>query len=242
MNGRHGLTLLNGLGDNNRQVESNRYYFGMNSEEQVQEAVEAIEWIQSAGKTRRELMYADKIENDYADEQVSIWFLGALFNRIGNEDGEVLINDLPTLFVDDFELEDQEWLHPEVYLSLGKAISIVATIDYISPTEDWQKTASSGERIAAAVSTRDPKLLTLLSKDSCMVVRTIVALSDFTPLDVKLKLRKDTFFDVRRRTYYGDDAAIDEFDATRAAIEAGEIESPADDEWPGHCVCRLGQR
>jgi hypothetical protein len=226
--------------DNNQKVKTSPYYLGMTSEEQVQEALEAIEWIQSAGKTRRELMYADKIEKDYADEEVSIWFLGAVFNQIGNEEGEVLINDLPTLFVDEFELEDQEWLHPEVYLSMGKAISIIATIDYVSPADDWSPDVSAGERIAMAVSTRNPKLLSILSKDPCMVVRTIVALNTFTSPEVKLELRNDTFFDVRRRTFYDDDEAIDKFDAERDAINAGKIEAPDDDEWPGHCVCRIG--
>ena len=226
--------------DNNQKVKTSPYYLRMTSEEQVQEALEAIEWIQSAGKTRRELMYADKIEKDYADEKVSIWFLGAVFNQIGNEEGEVLINDLPTLFVDEFEIEDQEWLHPEVYLPMGKAISIIATIDYVSPADDWSPNVSAGERIAMAVSTRNPKLLSILSKDPCMVVRTIVALNTFTPSEVKLELRNDTFFDVRRRTFYGDDEAIDKFDAERDAINAGEIEAPDDDEWPGHCVCRIG--
>jgi hypothetical protein len=91
-----------------------------------------------------------------------------------------------------------------------------------------------------AVSTRNPKLLSILSKDPCMVVRTIVALNTFTPSEVKLELRNDTFFDVRRRTFYDDDEAIDKFDAERDAINAGKIEAPDDDEWPGHCVCRIG--
>ena len=34
--------------------------------------------------------------------------------------------------------------------------------------------------------------------------------------------------------------AIDKFDAERDAINAGKIEAPDDDEWPGHCVCRIG--
>lgn len=54
--------------ENNQKVVSSPYYLGMSPEEQVQEALDAIEWIQGAGKTRRELMYADKIENDYANE------------------------------------------------------------------------------------------------------------------------------------------------------------------------------
>lgn len=212
----------------------------MNPEEQLQEAFDAIEWIHSAGKNRREMMYAAKIENDFADEQVSIWFLSAVFNRIGDIEGETLINDLQTLFVDEFELEDQEWLHPEVFLSMGKAISIIATVDNVLPSAEWVPNVVAGERIAMAAATKNPDLLSILSKDSCMVVRTIVALNSFTPLQVKLELRNDTFFDVRRRTFYGDDVAIDKFDAERAAIDAGEIDPPDEDDWPGHCICRIG--
>lgn len=226
--------------DNNQKVVSSPYYLGMSPEEQVQEALDAIEWIQSAGKTRRELMYADKIEKDFADEQVSIWFLGEVFRLIGNEEGEVLINDLPSLFVDELEIEDQEWLHPEVYLTMGKAISIIATIDHVTPADDWSPNVGAGERIAMAAATRNIKLLTLLSKDPCMIVRTIVALNSFTSMEVKLKLREDNFFDVRRRTYYDDDEGIDKFDAERDAINAGEMDAPGDDEWPGDCICRLG--
>ena len=212
----------------------------MRPEEQVQEAIDAIEWIQSAGKTHLELIYADKIKKEFADEKVSIWFLGAVFNQIGNQDGEVLINDLQTLFVNPFEIEDQEWLHPEVFLTMGNAIYIIATIDHVSTADEWQLDLSPGERIAMAAASKNPKLLTLLSNDPCMVVRTIVALNRFTPLEVKFELRNDTFFDVRRRTFYGDNEAINEFDSHRAAIEAGEIEAPEEDYWSGHCICRIG--
>lgn len=211
----------------------------MNPEEQVQEAVDAIEWIQSAGKVRRERMYANKVENDFTNQEVSLWFLGSVFNRLGNIEGEVLINDLETLFVDNFELEDQDWLHPEVYLPMGKAITIIAGIDDPSLPYGSIKKAGTGERITIVASTRDPVVLALLCDDPCVIVRTIIALNSFTPLDVKLKLRKDTFFDVRRRTLYGNTAAINEFDAERDAIACGKADAPQEDKWPGDCPCRL---
>lgn len=238
MNGRHELTLLTCLPVNNRQVEADRYYFAMNPLEQLQEAIEAIEWIHSAGKTRRELMYADKVEKDYADEQVSVWFLGAVFNELGNIESEMLINDLQTLFVNEMKIEDEEWLHPEIFLPMGTAISIIANIELVSTESKWLSDKNPGVRVAVASSTTDTEILTILSADPCMIVRTIVALNVFTPEKIKLGLRKDPFFDVRRRTFYGDREAIREFDEIRRAINAGEIEIPEDDAWPGDCICR----
>lgn len=238
VNSDHLHTLLKRLSDNNRKFIHSEYYLRVNPEEQVQEAVDAIEWIHSAGKVRRERMYASKVENDFANEEVSIWFLGAVFNRIGNIEGEVLINDLPTLFVDNFELEDQEWLHPEIYLPMGKAISIIARFDATSLSYEWIEKAGTGERIAIVAATRDPDTLALMSNDPCVIVRAIVAVNSFTTQDVKQKLRKDTFFDVRRRTLYGDTAAINDFDAERDSIKSGEVVAPENDNWPGHCPCR----
>ena len=238
MNGRHELTLLNGKPDNNRQVEANRYYFAMNPLEQLQEALEAIEWIHGAGKTRRELMFADKVEKDYADEQVSVWFLGAVFNELGNIESEMLINDLQTLFVNELSIEDEDWRHPEIFLPMGTAISIIANIEYVSPRSKCLSDKNPGVRVAVASSTNNPEILSILSADPCMIVRTIVALNVFTPEKIKLELREDRFFDVRRRTLYGDRDAIREFDEIRRAINAGEIEIPDDDAWPGDCPCR----
>lgn len=214
----------------------------MKPEKQVQAAVDAIEWIHSAGKLRREEMYASKVENDFANEEVSIRFLGPVFNRIGNIEGEILINDLETLLVDNLKLEDQEWLHPEVFLPMGKAISLIARIEDISLSDEFIKKVSTGERISIAAATRDPKALALLSNDLCVIVRAIVAVNCFTTQDVKIKLRKDTFFDVRRRTLYGDTAAINEFDAERDSMKSGEVVAPENDNWPGHCPCRPGNQ
>jgi len=224
--------------DNNQKVVSSPYYLGMSPEEQVQEALDAIEWIQGAGKTRRELMYADKVENDYANELVSVWFLGAVFNELGNMESEMLINDLQTLFINEMKIEDEEWFHPEIFLPMGTAISIIANIEYVSPGSNWLRDKNPGVRIAVVSSTTNPEILSFLSDDPCMIVRTIVALNVFTPEKIKLKLRKDQFFDVRRRTLYGDRDAIREFDEIRRAINAGEIEIPEDDAWPGDCICR----
>ena len=89
-----------------------------------------------------------------------------------------------------------------------------------------------------ASSTTNPEILSILSADPCMIVRTIVALNVFTPEKIKVELREDQFFDVRRRTLYGNRDAIREFDEIRRAINAGEIEIPDDDAWPGDCHCR----
>jgi len=213
----------------------------MTPEEQVQAAIDAIEWIRGAGKEDRELMFATSIEKDFADEIVNIWFLSAVFNRLGDIDGEVLINDLPTLFINDLSSEDQDWLHPEASLPMGTAIAIIGTIDYILPKNRWAKDPNSAVRITIAASTRNPELLSFLSNDSCMVVRTIVALNIATPAEIKMKLREDPFFHVRRRTYYGDRAGITRFDAERVAIDSGEVEAPSEDLWPGNCNCRASK-
>lgn len=212
----------------------------MEPQQQIQEALEAIEWIQGAGKARREMMFADKIEKDYANEQVSVWFLGALFNELGNIESEMLINDLQTLFVNELETEDDDWMHPEIFLPMGIAISIIANIDYVNRGSIWLQDSNPGVRVAVASATNNPEVLSFLSDDSCMIVRTLVALNSFTPEDIKLKLREDQFFDVRRRTLYGDRVAIREFDEIRRAINAGEIDIPEDDAWPGDCICRVG--
>jgi len=217
------------------------YYFYMSPDEQVQAAIEAIEWIRGAGKENREFMFAASIEKDFADEIVNIWFLSAVFSRLGDIDGEVLINDLPTLFVNDLRSEDQYWLHPEASLPMGTAIAIIGTIDYISPKNRWANDTNSAVRITIAAATRNPELLSFLSNDPCMVVRTVVALNVATPEEIKMKLREDSFFHVRRRTYYGDRAAITKFDAERVAIDSGEVEAPSDDLWPGDCNCRASK-
>ncbi len=209
----------------------------MGPDQQLEEALEAIEWIQGAGKARRELMFAHKVEQDFAHELVSVWFLGAVFNGLGNIEGEVLINDLQALFVYKEKTEDKDWLHPEIFLPMGTAISIIANVEYVSLANGWLRDPNPGVRVAVASATTNPEILTFLSDDNCMIVRTIVALHESTPMQIKLKLREDKFFDVRRRTFYGDRDAIREFDEIRKAINLGEIDIPEDDAWPGDCYC-----
>lgn len=208
----------------------------MSPEDQIEEAVAAIEWIQSAGKKSRELMFIDKIEQDFADEDVSIWFLSAFFNRIEYEHGEVYINDLNSLILEDRE---HPLLHDGLLLPLGIAIGLVAGSDYENPGGKYSSHENPAVRVGIAAVTQNPEILDYLSYDPCMLVRTVVAVNDFTSKETMRRLSSDPYLHVRRRTLYGHEnkEELNIFDERLKLLENGEIEPSVDDIWPVVCGC-----
>ena len=207
-------------------------------EEQVRLGVDSYNWIKGAGKESREHMFADSVINDYSDQSVSIFYVGVLLNRLGLHDGEVVVNDLPTLIEDNHHFNsDNRLLHPEQFMTMGEAIAAIALIDDESPGGRFSGSTNPALRLTAAAVTRDPELLEFLSFDPCVLVRTAVAVNDFTSKDTLSRLRRDPFWHVQRRTYYGDSDFLKEFDETRKLIDSGEIDPEQPDFWPVDCAC-----
>ena len=210
----------------------------MDKAEQLEFGVETVNWIQNAGKESRERMYADSVLKENADQKVNIYYVGALTNKLANHDAEVIVNDLHTLIRDERKsLPDERWLHPLQEMTIGEATAVVAMGDD-EKFSNWSVTHSNPAiRLAAAAVSRSPEILDFLSYDPCVLVRTAVAVSDFTSSETKNRLRQDPFWHVQRRTYYGDAKAIAEFDNKRKMIDSEEIEPDEPEFWPGDCAC-----
>lgn len=209
----------------------------MEPQQLLDEAVEALEWIEGAGKERRMAMYADKIEKDYADEEINIWAIWAIYNAIKNIEGECLIIDLNTLIEEDYHQEDGHLDHPMPKMPLGLALAAMALISGEKPGGRFSTHENYAIRMVAASSTQDPELLDFLRFDPCMLVRTIVALNHSTGEISRRALGEDAFFHVQRRTLYGDSKALKEFDVRRDAIDKGSVKPEYEDFWPIDCNC-----
>ena len=206
--------------------------------QQVLFGVDTVNWILGAGKESRSRMFADSVLKEHEDEKVNIFYVGALTNELGDLDATVIVNDLPTLIVDDYRSQtDNAYLHPLQEMTLGEAIVIVAMIGDSAYCNFFISHQNPAIRLAAAATTRNSKVLDYLSYDPCVLVRTAVAVSDFTASDTKTRLRKDPFWHVQRRTLYGNTAEIDEFDSKRALIDSGEIDPDFPEFRLTDCAC-----
>jgi hypothetical protein len=205
---------------------------------QVLTGVETVNWIRGAGKQSRERMFADSVLNDFSGEYVSIFYVGALLNELMEIDGTVVVNDLPTLIIDEEIQSSSDFqLHPLQEMTLGEAITIVALSDEIEPGDRWSSNDNPAIRLAVAAVTKDSKVLDYLSTDPCMLVRTAVAVNDFTLGETKEKLRTDPFWHVQRRTLYGDSNAIRDFDEKRELIDLSIKQVGEREFWPIDCAC-----
>lgn len=208
-------------------------------EEKVSESVAEIEWIRGAGKRSRERMFADSVEEKYSQELVSIWFVREIIRRIGDQDAEVYFNDIESLITDSANLEDL--FHPMMNAPLGTILALLALPENVFTGDHFSASGNALVRATAAAISRDSEMLDYLSYDTCMVVRTIVAVNDMTERSTKDRLASDPFFDVRRRTLYGDSEAIESFDTKLRAVFNDQAESEFVDWRAFACSCSANE-
>ena len=201
-------------------------------------AAELITWIEGAGSKYKEMMFANAAISENADIKVDLYFLGALLAKLDYPNAQAYVYDLYSLLKDSkLSSAENEKFHDVPTFTLGEVAAMIALQTYEDIAGPHANHENVGIRIGAAALTQNPTILRHMSNDPCMLVRTTVAVNDFKDDETRLKLRRDPYFHVQRRTLYGNPVELEDFDLRHDSLNSLSSDSNLSELWPSDCTC-----